>query len=264
MEFFSLEGLAALALATGLLTVLGLDTVARIAVEARRAPIDDRPGLRRLGVGGAIFFRLSLLFVVLTTLSALTEPLVALRWGGWIDGAFSAAALLLMIGGYLVLQRAAFGVSWLFAVDNLGADVDRRGQMSTARAYARVGAATLISALQAVLAAVALTDDFTVIALAVVFSSGAMIWFAEDAARVLAERRGAAGFGYLALALVGAQLIAEGAAAAGLVLLARPVAAASPAALYASIFVLGAIFLLHRRWFRRLMAEKRAELRRKL
>ena len=61
MELFTIENLFTLAMLTLLQAVLGLDNLLYIALESKRAEPSQQKRVRKIGIAGAVIFRIILL-----------------------------------------------------------------------------------------------------------------------------------------------------------------------------------------------------------
>ena len=74
--------------------VLGFDNLLYIALESKRAPEDQRPAVRKIGIGLAVAFRIILLFLLTHLIAYFQDPLFGLHWTGVVDGEFNVHSLI--------------------------------------------------------------------------------------------------------------------------------------------------------------------------
>ncbi len=185
--------------------VLGIDNLVFIAILSNRLPESQRVKARRIGLGLAVVMRFGMLAGASWLLS-LTRPLFAVAG---MD--FSGKDLILLGGGLFLIGKA---------VVEIHHRVDPDSQEAAHRADARVAGfwATvfqillldLVFSVDSILAAVALTREFWIIATAIVVSVLAML-FSMDALSRFMERNPTVVMLALAfLVMIGMVLVAEG------------------------------------------------------
>jgi predicted tellurium resistance membrane protein TerC len=94
------DALIGLATLSVLEIVLGIDNIIFISILASALPKDEQPRARRLGLAGAFFTRMLLLFSI-TWIMRLTEPLFTVLGRG-----ISGKDLILIIGGLFLIGKA--------------------------------------------------------------------------------------------------------------------------------------------------------------
>lgn len=257
-DLFSIESLFTLAVLVFLQVVIGFNNLLAIVIEARRAPPEDRGRARRNGVAMAIIFRLFLLFVLLTIAESFWTPLARID-APYVSGAFDLRDIVFLVGGGLILFSAMKEISRVLSLSQLEADVERRGQKTYVAALAAILLSNLVFSFNAALTGVALSDNFTLLALAIVISGVLMVLFADHAAQVLEKNRTFDALGLFILLLVGVLVLAEGAGGADLTLFGHAVEPISMATFYFSAVVMIALDALQRRYQSKLAEERRRQ-----
>ena len=81
LYLFSFTGLSTLAMLILLQAVLGFDNLLYISIESKRAPEDQQAWVRKMGILLAIGLRIVLLFVIMSAIRYLQEPMFTLDLG---------------------------------------------------------------------------------------------------------------------------------------------------------------------------------------
>ncbi|MBL6456579.1 TerC family protein [Belnapia sp. T6] len=185
--------------------VLGIDNLVFIAILSNRLAPERRVSARRIGLGLAVLMRFGMLAGASWLLS-LTRPLFAVAG---MD--FSGKDLILLAGGLFLIGKAVIEIHHR---------VDPDSQEAAHQADARVASfwptvvqillLDMVFSVDSILAAVALTREFWVIAVAIVVSVIAML-FSMDALSRFMERNPTVVMLALAfLVMIGMVLVAEG------------------------------------------------------
>ncbi len=209
-EFLTIENLTTLVILTVLETVLGFDNLLYITIEAKRVAPAQQAYVRKIGTILAIALRIVLLFVVL--------QLIAMFQASWfkIDipyfhGDFNGHSLIVLAGGLFLINTAMKEIHHMLSVDDLEHEEGEGPKHRTvASAIFWILVMNIVFSFDTVLSAVALTKQFTVMALAIVLSGILMVWLADHVARFLEKNRLYEVLGLFVLLLVGVMLTAEG------------------------------------------------------
>ena len=215
MDAFSLVNLTALAadpviwvaLATliAMEVVLGIDNLIFISIVTNKLPEGQRAQARRIGIGLALILRLALLGTV-AFIVKLTTPVITLLGHG-----FSWRDIILIAGGLFLVWKATKEIH--HHVDPAHAPDMFDGRAATATFASVIGQILILDmvfSVDSILAAVALTREFWIIATAIVVSVIAML-FSMDALSRFMERNPTVVMLALAfLVMIGMVLVAEG------------------------------------------------------
>lgn len=264
MELLTLEGLGALGMLIFLQAVLGFDNLLYLSIESKRAPEAEQAKVRRLGVIIAVLLRLVLLFVMLVLLNSLTAELFTLERPGLIEMTAKFDNLVFMLGGAFIMYTAMKEIAHMLALNHVGTDVDKRGRKSSFEVLVWIVIMNLIFSFDSILSAIAITDDFLTLSLAVVASGVMMLLLADRVTVFITKNRMYEVLGLFILLLVGVLLLSEGAHKAQLTLLGYEIEALPKATFYFSVVVMVLLDVAQSRYKKKLLAEKRAELLRKV
>ena len=232
--------------------VLGFDNLLYISIESKRAPPQTQAAVRRWGILIAIVLRIVLLFVMIKLLASLTEPWFHIEWVGVVEGTFNFATIVFLFGGAFIMFTAVKEISHMLSLDDLeGVEGERTGA-SAASVVAIIVFVNLIFSFDSILSAIAITQVFAVLAIAIVGSSLAMLFLADHVAEFLQRHCKYEVLGLFILLIVGIVLLGEGGHEAHLKLLGYPVEPMSKTTFYFSIAVLLAVDIIQGGYQRKL------------
>ena len=185
--------------------VLGIDNLVFIAILSNRLPAEQRVMARRIGLGLAVLMRFGMLAAT-SWLLTLTRPLFSV-----LGMEFSGKDLILLSGGLFLIGKAVIEIHHRVDPDSQAESHAADGV--TARFWPTVIQILLLDmvfSVDSILAAVALTREFWIIATAIVVSVIAML-FSMDALSRFMERNPTVVMLALAfLVMIGMVLVAEG------------------------------------------------------
>ncbi len=236
MDWFTLDNLVTLALLTLLQAVLGFDNLLYISLESKRAPAPQQASVRRWGIGLAVGFRIVLLFVVLKVIGAFTDPWFGVHWQGVIEGEFNLHAVIVLLGGGFILYTATKEIMHMMTLEEQGAE--QRKPQSAVKVIGLIVAMNLVFSFDSILSAIALSDVFWVMAVAIVIGGVLMIWLADRVSAFLAKNRMYEVLGLFVLFVVGVMLVTEAGHLAHLKLFGNEVTPMTKTTFYFVIFVL--------------------------
>jgi predicted tellurium resistance membrane protein TerC len=209
-DFFTFENLITLVILTALETVLGFDNLLYITIEAKRVAANQQARVRFVGTILAIGLRIVLLFVVLQLIAAFQEPWFSISIP-YFSAVINGHSLIVLFGGIFLIRTAVKEIHHLLSTDDLhGEEGSSTAKRSVGSALFWILVMNIVFSFDTVLSAVALTDHFFVMALAIVISGLLMVWLANHVARFLERNRLYEVLGLFVLLLVGAMLTAEG------------------------------------------------------
>jgi len=255
-ELFSVENFANLAVLIFLQAVLGFDNLLYISIESQRAPIEKQASVRRWGIIIAVALRIILLFVMIKLISSLTEPFFDLAWTNVIEGSFNFATLVFLFGGVFIMYTAVKEIGHLMSVDDLANEHSNRKPSSAFAVTAMIVFMNLIFSFDSILSALAITDVFMVLVIAIVVSGAAMYLLADKVTEFIQKNRKYEVLGLFILLIVGIVLLGEGGHQAHLKLFGYAVEPMSKATFYFSITVLVIVDVMQTKYRRKLETAK--------
>lgn len=163
------DAIATLALLLALELVLGVDNIVVISIIVSRLPEEARKKARFIGLSLALLARL-VMVAGASLLLSMTDPLV---WK------LSVRDLILLLGGAFLLWKAIREIHHTVELIEDREPVKADPKKAFASAIAVIVAVDIVFALDSVITAVGMTDNLTVIALAVILSFIVILFAAE-------------------------------------------------------------------------------------
>ena len=253
-ELFTFENLANLGVLLFLQVVLGFDNLLYISIESKRAPAESQQTVRRNGILIAIALRVILLFVMISLLERLKDPFFSVHWKGVLEGDFTFATIVFLFGGAFIMYTAVKEIRHLLEIDDLQHEGDDQPQKSALHVTALIVFMNLIFSFDSILSALAITDVFAVLAIAIVASGVAMLVLADRVSAFIERNRKYEVLGLFILLIVGVVLLGEGGHEAHLKLFGYEVVPMSKSTFYFSIAVLVAVDILQSGYQKKLAA----------
>lgn len=257
-ELLTFENLANLGVLLFLQAVLGFDNLLYISIESKRAPVVQQAAVRRNGILIAIALRIILLFVMIELISTLKDPFFHIRWSGVIEGSFNFATVVFLFGGVFIMYTAVKEITHLLSLENLEHDVAQRESKSAASVIAMIVFMNLIFSFDSILSALAITDVFPVLAIAIITSGLAMLLLADTVSEFITRNRKYEVLGLFILLIVGIVLLGEGGHEAHLTLFGYAVEPMAKSTFYFSIAVLVLVDIIQSGYQRKLDAQRAA------
>lgn len=193
--------------------VLGFDNLLYISIESQRAPLKHQKRVRYWGIIIAVALRVILLFAMIKLIGTLQEPFLVLT-GPIISGGINFATCIFLIGGVFIMYTAVKEISHMLSVHSLENSLDRKQGKSAVAVVALIVLMNLIFSFDSVLSALAITDVFPILAIAIVLSGLAMLLLADGVTKFLEKNRMYEVLGLFILLIVGVVLIGEAGVAA--------------------------------------------------
>lgn len=240
-ELLTFENLANLGVLIFLQAVLGFDNLLYISIESKRAPVHKQAMVRRNGILIAIALRIILLFTMIQLISSLQDPFFHVNIPGVLEGSFNFATIVFLFGGVFIMYTAVKEISHLLALDDLAHDINGGQAKSATEVIALIVFMNLIFSFDSILSALAITDVFPVLAIAIISSGIAMLVLADTVSEFITRNRKYEVLGLFILLIVGVVLLGEGGHEAHLTLFGYAVEPMAKSTFYFSIAVLVAV-----------------------
>jgi len=198
---------ALLALATLVVMeiVLGIDNLIFISILTNKLPDEQRTKARRIGIGLALILRLGLLGSI-AYIVQLTQPVFVA-----LDHGFSWRDLILIGGGLFLVWKATKEIH--HSVDPTPNDDvfgTARATMSFGAAIGQILLLDLVFSLDSIITAVGMTDQVTIMVIAVIAAVTVMLLAADPLARFINDNPTIVMLALGFLLMIGMTLIAEG------------------------------------------------------
>jgi predicted tellurium resistance membrane protein TerC len=222
MDFLSEPGaLLGLLTLTALEIVLGIDNIIFISILAGKLPPSEQPKARRLGLAGAFFTRVGLLFSI-SWLTRLTAPLFSIGALQFLEAEardISGRDLILILGGLFLIGKATYEIHHKLEVppaEDAGATPGaapgatptvRRGLASV---VAQIMVVDIVFSLDSVITAVGMVNNITIMIAANVVALAFMLAAAGPIANYVERHPTVKMLALSFLVLIGTNLVAEG------------------------------------------------------
>ena len=254
MEILTIENLMTLLMLIFLQAVLGFDNLLYISIESKRVPEEKQQFVRRFGIGLAIGLRIALLFIVVSAIESFQEPFLNLE-NDVVRGSVNVHSLIVLIGGGFILYTAVKELTHMLVIRELGAHGGEEKKRSVGAAITWIVIMNLVFSFDSILSAIALTEVFAVMAIAIIVSGVMMMVLADRVSSFLQKNRLYEVLGLFILFLVGVMLISEGGHLAHLELLGHPVEPMAKSTFYFVIIVLVIVDVAQGRYQKKLLLE---------
>lgn len=173
MELFSQpESWIALLTLTFLEIVLGIDNIIFISIVSNKLPEKDQPKARNIGLLLALVFRVGLLLTI-TWIIGFTKPLFSV-----LGNEFSGRDIILLAGGLFLIFKSTMEIG--HKMEGEPAQHSGGKAHSVATVIAQIIVLDIIFSFDSILTAVGLTEELTLMIIAVVISIGIMMAFAKN------------------------------------------------------------------------------------
>lgn len=255
---FTLENLFTLGMLVMLQAVLGFDNLLYIIIESQRVEKSQQSKLRKTGIWLAVLFRLVLLFALLKLLSYFTEPMFTLGWEGVVEGSFNLRAVVVLLGGVFIIYTAMKEIWHMLSLEDAMANQSEK-KSSFATALVLIVTMNVVFSFDSILSAMALTDNFIVMATAILIGALLMVWLADTIAAFLQKNRMYEVLGLFILFIVGIMLLSEGGHIAHLKFFGHEITQMSKATFYFVIVILVITEIVQSRYSKKLSKIKAAQ-----
>ena len=259
-DLFTFANLGNLGVLIFLQAVLGFDNLLYISIESARAPLEKQKAVRKWGIIVAVVLRIVLLFAMIQLIALLSEPFFSIHIPGVIEGSFNFSVVVFLFGGGFIMYTAVKEISHLLAMEHIEHGVNNEAKPKSATSVvAMIVLMNLIFSFDSVLSALAITDVFPVLALAILISGAAMLLLADTVADFIKKNRMYEVLGLFVLLIVGIVLLGEGGHEAHLTLFGYAVEPMAKSTFYFSVAVLFLVEMIQSGYQKKLAAERLRE-----
>lgn len=234
----SLDNIVTLGLLILLQAVLGFDNLLYISLESKQAPEASRARVRRLGIGIAIGLRIALLFALMSLIRFFQDPIFGVHWTGVAEGEANIHSLIVLFGGAFILYTASKEILHMMSLED--DQKEEKGERPVGVVVFWIVVMNLVFSFDSILSAMALSDVFWVMALAIVIGGLLMMWLADRVSAFLQKNRMYEVLGLFILFVVGVMLVSEGGHLAHLRLFGNEITPMTKTTFY---FVIGVLVL---------------------
>jgi len=207
----------------------------------------------QLGISFAIILRIVLLFVLVSVIGYFQDPIFSFHTK-FFEGAFSVYSIIVLLGGVFIIYTAIKEIWHMISLED-DHEHDAK-ESSVGKVIFLIMIMNLVFSFDSILSAIALTDKFWIMAVAVIISGILMIWLAEKISEFLKRNRMYEVLGLFILFIVGIMLISEGGHLAHIKLFGSEITAMSKATFYFILLILVIVEIVQSRYQKKLIAEK--------
>lgn len=209
-SLFTAEALISLFTLTFLEIVLGIDNIIFISIAANKLSRKEQPKARNIGLLLAMIFRVTLLFGISFIIS-LSKPFTHIDMG-WFHAAFSGQSVILVLGGIFLLYKSTSEIHHKLE----GSDDEVQKPKGTAASkltsvVMQIALINVVFSIDSILTAIGLTQNVTIMIIAVVLSVVIMMAFSGPVGDFVNRHPSVQMLGLAFLIAIGFMLIAEGA-----------------------------------------------------
>lgn len=189
---------------TAMELVLGIDNVIFISILVDKLPPEKRNIARKIGLFGAMFMRIGLLFL-LAWIVGLTQPLFEIMGKG-----FSGRDLVLLFGGLFLIWKSTSELHESLAGKEHHASSGTVVKAAFTSIILQIMVIDLVFSLDSIITAVGMVDEIEVMVAAVITSVGLMMLFAAPIGNFVSRHPTVKILALSFLATIGLMLVAEG------------------------------------------------------
>ncbi len=242
-SLFTAEAIISLLTLTFLEIVLGIDNIIFISIAANKLSRNEQPKARNIGLLLAMIFRVTLLFGISFIIS-LSKPFTHVDTG-WFHAAFSGQSVILVLGGIFLLYKSTSEIH--HKLEGVEEEIQKpKGNAASklASVVMQIALINVVFSIDSILTAIGLTQNVTVMIVAVVLSVIIMMAFSGPVGDFVNRHPSIQMLGLAFLIAIGFMLIAEGAHLANVSVFGSHIGSVPKGYLYFAIaFSLGVEFL---------------------
>ena len=251
-----MESIGTLLMLILLQAVLGFDNLLYISLESRRAPLEKQKMVRTVGIGLAIFLRIGLLFLLQFIIGMLKDSLFTVDFSKYIEGDFNGHSLIVLFGGVFILWTAINEI-WHMMVFDPAEELNKKPS-NPLKIIGLIVFMNLLFSFDSILGAMALTDEFWIMATAIVVSGVLMIWLADGVSKFLQKNRMYEVLGLFVLLVVGIMLLTEGGEMAKIKVFNQGITAMNTGTFYFVIAILILIDIVQGKYQKNLLKKRKS------
>lgn len=233
-DLFTAEAIISLLTLTFLEIVLGIDNIIFISIAANKLAREDQARARNIGLILAMAFRLVLLMGISFVIS-LSKPFTHINVG-WFRAELTGQSLILFAGGLFLLYKATSEIHHkLEGVPEDPAAGTTAGKTTIGSVVTQIAITNIVFSIDSILTAIGLTQNVTVMMIAVILSILVMMFFAGPVGRFVNEHPTIQMLGLAFLIMIGFMLVAEGAHLSEVIVFDQPIGSVPKGYLYFAI-----------------------------
>ncbi len=184
-----LEHIFTLLMLIFLQAVLGFDNLLYISLESKRAPKEKQAYVRKIGILLAIVLRIGLLFLLINIIDFFKDPVLSIPTNEVFFGAFTIESFIVLFGGIFIIYTAIKEIWHMIGKSDIEHEGDNERKTSIGKVITMIVIMNVVFSFDSILSAMALTDEFGVMATAIVIGGLLMIILADEVDTFLEENR---------------------------------------------------------------------------
>lgn len=210
-DLFTAASIISLLTLTFLEIVLGIDNIIFISIAANKLAPQDQGRARNIGLILAMAFRLILLLGISFVIS-LSKPFTHIDLG-WFRAALTGQSLILFAGGIFLLYKATSEIHHKLEGNDAESETGGRvkGRATVSNVVTQIAITNIVFSIDSILTAIGLTQNVTIMMIAVILSVVIMMFFAGPVGKFVNEHPTVQMLGLAFLIMIGFMLVAEGA-----------------------------------------------------
>jgi predicted tellurium resistance membrane protein TerC len=233
-SLFTAEAIISLLTLTFLEIVLGIDNIIFISIAANKLARKDQPKARNIGLILAMIFRVVLLFGI-SFLISLSKPFTHFD-ASWFHAAFTGQSVILILGGLFLLYKSTSEIHHkLEGQEEIVTTPKGNAATKLTNVIVQIALINIVFSIDSILTAIGLTQNVTVMILAVIISIIIMMAFSGPVGDFVNRHPSVQMLGLAFLIAIGFMLIAEGAHLANISILGSHVGSVPKGYLYFAI-----------------------------
>ena len=234
-ELLSFENFITLFMLILLQAVLGIDNLLYLSIESKKAPLAKKKKVRKIGIIIAVLLRIILLFILVESIKYFQETIFS--FDSFIIAAkFNFHSIIVLFGGGFILYTSVSEIIHMLNFeDKLDENVNPKSIKSIITSIVIMN---LVFSFDSILAAIALTDVFVLMIIAILAGGLIMIKLSDGVTEFLKKNRMFEVLGLFILFIVGVMLLSEGGHLAHMHLFESAITPMSKTTFYFVIFIL--------------------------
>lgn len=194
--------------------VLGIDNIVFLSIMSSKLPLEKQAKARRIGLMGAMMFRILLLFGI-SWLMKLTKPIFTFDTA-FLDGAISGQSIIIFLGGLFLLYKSVTEIHHKLEGEEASIEAKKTSMLSV---IIQIMTLDIVFSFDSVLTAVGLVsfNEFgqigamTIMVTAVIIAVVIMMWFSTPVSNFVNKHPSIQMLGLSFLILIGVMLLVEAA-----------------------------------------------------
>lgn len=237
--------------------VLGFDNLLYISLESKKAPEEKQSMVRKWGIGLAIVLRIALLFILIHLIAYFQEPILNFD-NSFAHGKMNIHSMIVLFGGAFIIYTAVKEIWHMLSLEHTD-KVDSEAKKSTKSVIFMIVVMNVVFSFDSILSAMALTDQFWIMAVAIVVSGLLMMWMSDKVSNFLRKNRMYEVLGLFVLFIVGIMLVTEGGHLAHLEFFGNEIVPMSKTTFYFVLFILVVVDIVQGKYQKKIDSQDEAE-----